>query len=328
MAKIKIAMAQNPSLFDFKTFIKPMADQPKTLIVVAGPTAVGKTAAAIQLAQHYNTVVLSADSRQFYKEMSIGTAKPDMDELAAVKHYFINSHSITDNFNVGDYEKQALQLLDELFRIHDVVILAGGSGLYVKAVCEGFDDLPVAAEGLREKLNTELQEQGITYLQEKLKNADPEYYNQVDLNNPQRVIRALEVFETTGKSFSSYRQFNINKRPFNIIKLALTMQREQLYNRINHRVDLMIAQGLVDEVKSLLTYRHLNALNTVGYSELFDYFDGETDLDTAISLIKQNTRRFAKRQLTWFRRDNDIKWIDISNQEALPAMLKAINTEA
>ncbi|MCC8408872.1 tRNA (adenosine(37)-N6)-dimethylallyltransferase MiaA [Mucilaginibacter sp. UR6-1] len=303
-----------------------MADQPKTLIVVAGPTAVGKTAAAIQLARHYNTVVVSADSRQFFREMSIGTAKPDTDELAAAKHYFINSHSIADDFNVGDYEKQALQLLNELFREHDLVILAGGSGLYIKAVCEGFDDLPVAAEGLREKLNAELEQHGITYLQEKLKNADPDYYNQVDLNNPQRIIRALEVFDTTGKPFSSYRTTNINKRTFNIIKLALTMPREQLYSRINHRVDVMVEQGLVEEVRSLLPYRHLNALNTVGYSELFDYFDGKTDIATAISLIKQNTRRFAKRQLTWFRRDAHIKWIETTRGDILPIMLEQIGT--
>lgn len=303
-----------------------MADQPKTLIVVAGPTAVGKTAAAIQLARHYNTVVVSADSRQFFREMSIGTAKPDADELAAAKHYFINSHSIANDFNVGDYEKQALQLLNELFKTHDVVILAGGSGLYIKAVCEGFDDLPVAAEGLRKKLNAELEQHGITYLQEKLKNADPDYYNQVDLNNPQRIIRALEVFETTGKPFSSYRTTNINKRTFNIIKLALTMPREQLYGRINHRVDVMVEQGLVEEVRSLLPYRHLNALNTVGYSELFDYFDGKTDIATAISLIKQNTRRFAKRQLTWFRRDADIKWIETTGGDILPIMLEQIGT--
>lgn len=298
----------------------------KTLIVVAGPTAVGKTAAAIQLALHYNTVVVSADSRQFFREMSIGTAKPDTGELAAVKHYFINSHSINDNFSVGEYEKQALLLLDELFKVHDVVILAGGSGLYIKAVCEGFDELPVAAPGIREKLNRELELHGITYLQEKLKHTDADYYKEVDLSNPQRIIRALEVFESTGKPFSSYRTANTHKRPFNIIKLALTMPREQLYNRINRRVDIMVEQGLVEEVRSLLPCRHLNALNTVGYSELFNYFDGKTDLKTAIELIKQNTRRFAKRQLTWFRRDHDIHWVEATNSDLLSALPLTIQT--
>lgn len=281
-----------------------------TLIVVAGPTAVGKTAAAIRLAQHYNTAIISADSRQFFKEMSIGTAKPDANELATAKHYFVDSHSITEDFSVGDFEREALQLLDELFKTHDVVILAGGSGLYINAVCHGFDDLPKPAEGVRERLNDELENNGIEFLQEKLKAADPEYYAQVDLNNPRRLVRALEVFETTGKPFSSYRVSAQNQRPFNIIKIALNMPREQLYERINRRVDIMIKQGLIEEVRSLLPFRHLNALNTVGYSEIFDYLDGKTDRDTAVSLIKQNTRRFAKRQLTWFGRDKEMTWVD------------------
>lgn len=300
----------------------------KTLIVVAGPTAVGKTAAAIKLAQHFNTVVVSADSRQFFREMSIGTAKPDAEELATAKHYFINSHSITESFSVGDFEKQGLALLDELFKTHDKVILAGGSGLYIKAICEGFDDLPVADISVRDKLNLQLEEEGITPLQEKLKQADPDYYAQVDLNNPQRIIRALEVFETTGKPFSSYRNATINKRPFNIIKLALDMPREKLYERVNLRVDLMVQQGLVEEVKFLLPYRELNALNTVGYAELFDHFDGKTSLDEALLLIKQNTRRFAKRQLTWFRKDKDFSWFDAGVPDIIDQMIKTIETPA
>ncbi|MEO3404453.1 tRNA (adenosine(37)-N6)-dimethylallyltransferase MiaA [Mucilaginibacter sp. CAU 1740] len=295
-----------------------------TLIVVAGPTAVGKTAAAIKLAQHFNTVVVSADSRQFFREMSIGTAKPDADELAAAKHYFIDSHSVMESFSVGDFEREGLALLDELFKTHDKVILAGGSGLYIKAICEGFDDLPVADIETREKLNLELQKKGITHLQERLKEVDPDYYAEVDLNNPQRLIRALEVFETSGKPFSSYRNATINKRSFNIIKLALDMPREKLYERINLRVDLMVKQGLLDEVKTLLTYRHLNALNTVGYSEVFDYFDGKTNLDEAIALIKQNTRRFAKRQLTWFRRDQDFTWFDAGAPDVIDQMIKVV----
>jgi tRNA dimethylallyltransferase len=282
----------------------------KTLIVIAGPTAVGKTDTAIRLANHYHTVVVSADSRQFFREMSIGTAKPNADELVAAKHYFIDSHSITENFSVGDFEKEALVLLDELFKQHDVVILAGGSGLYIKAICEGFDDLPTADPGIRHRLNQDFTERGIHYLQEQLKVADPEYYAQVDLNNPQRLIRALEVFETTGKAFSSFRTSAINKRPFNIIKFGLNLPRELLYQRINQRVDIMVQQGLIDEVKALLSYRHLNALNTVGYSELFDYFDGNISLDRAIELIKQNTRHFAKRQLTWFNKDKEFIWLE------------------
>jgi tRNA dimethylallyltransferase len=303
-----------------------MNHQPKTktLLVIAGPTAVGKTAVAIKLAQQLKTEIISADSRQFYREMSIGTAKPTDEELAAAKHHFINSHSVTENFNVGDFEKQSLQLLDELFKTHDKVIMAGGSGLFIQAVTKGFDDLPVANTDTREKLNRELAEKGIQFLQDQLKTADPDYYNQVDLNNPQRLIRALEVFEATGKPFSSYRKAVTNKRSFDCIKIGLDLPREVLYQRINQRVDDMIAQGLVEEVRSLLPYRHLNALNTVGYSELFGYFDGKTDLNTAIELIKQNTRRFAKRQLTWFRKDKEIKWLTADDPELIDTILKEL----
>jgi len=288
----------------------------KTLIVIAGPTASGKTALAIELAQHYKTVILSADSRQFYREMSIGTAKPNADELAAAQHYFINSHSITDTYSVGDFEKDALALLEQLFNQHDVVILAGGSGLYIKAICEGFDELPTADAATRDHLNRELTEKGLEHIQDKLKVADPEYYNEVDLNNPQRIIRALEVFETTGRPFSSYRKSTQNKRPFNVLKFGLSMPREILYDRINQRVDIMVENGLVDEVKSLLPYRHLNALNTVGYSEIFDYLDGKTDLNRAIELIKQNTRHFAKRQMTWFNKDKEMIWVEAGDGAA------------
>jgi tRNA dimethylallyltransferase len=298
----------------------------KTLIVIAGPTASGKTAAAIELANHYNTVIVSADSRQFYREMTIGTAKPTDDELAAAKHYFINSHSITDPFSAGDYEKQALSLLDELFKVHDKVVLAGGSGLFIRAVCEGFDEFPDVALGVREKLNTELDEQGLLFLQEKLKLADPEYYNQVDLNNPQRVIRALEVFESTGQPYSSFRSTKINKRPFRSIKFGLTLPREVLYQRVNRRVDDMVRKGLVEEVRSLLPYRHINALNTVGYTELFEYFDGKNDLNGAIEAIKQNTRRFAKRQLTWFRKDEEINWLQADKKELITGMISIVDS--
>ncbi|MDN5287445.1 MAG: miaA [Mucilaginibacter sp.] len=300
----------------------------KTLIVVAGPTAVGKTATAIELAKHFNTVVVSADSRQFFKEMAIGTAKPNAEELAAVKHYFIDSHSITEPFSVGDFEKQGLALLDELFKTHNHVILAGGSGLYIKAICEGFDDLPTADPSIRKKLNQELEEKGITSLQQKLKLVDPAYYDEVDLGNPQRIIRALEVFESSGKPFSSYRQATVNKRPFHIVKLALNLPREVLYNRINERVDMMVQQGLLNEVKELLPQRHLNALNTVGYTELFDYFDGKTTLEKALEMIKQNTRRFAKRQLTWFRKDGSFHWFQTSDQDVIDQMVNIVISQS
>lgn len=295
----------------------------KKLIVIAGPTAVGKTATAIRLAQQLKTEIISADSRQFYNEMSIGTAKPDAEELSQAKHHFINSHSITDNFTVGDFEKEALLLLDELFKTHDQLIMVGGSGLFIQAVTQGFDNLPAANPEIREKLNQEFAEKGIEHLQQKLKEADPDYYNKVDLNNPQRLIRALEVFQATGKSFSSYRKATVNTRPFESIKIVLDLPREELYDRINRRVDIMIEQGLVEEVHSLLPYRQLNALNTVGYSELFDYFDGKTDLPAAIDLIKQNTRHFAKRQLTWFRKDKEMKWLNAASENLLELICKA-----
>jgi tRNA dimethylallyltransferase len=297
----------------------------KTLVVIAGPTAVGKTAVAIQLAQHYKTVILSADSRQFFREMSIGTAKPNENELAVVPHYFINSHSIQESFSVGDFEKQVLALLDDLFKDHDVVVMAGGSGLYIKAVCEGFDELPVADPGIRHRLNQDYTEMGIVHLQERLKEVDPEYYEEVDIHNPQRIIRALEVFETTGKPISSYRKSTQNERPFNIMKIGLNLPRDILYRQINHRVDKMMEQGLVAEVQSLFFYRHLNALNTVGYSEIFDHFDGKITLEAAIELIKQNTRHFAKRQLTWFRKDKDFHWLEADDEDALLDAIKLIN---
>jgi tRNA dimethylallyltransferase len=289
----------------------------KFLISIAGPTAIGKTAAAITLANYYHTEILSADSRQFFRQMSIGTAKPSAHELAAAPHHFINSHSITNAFNVGDFEKQGLAKLEELFAAHTVAIMAGGSGLYLKAITEGFDELPDIDPAIRESLNTWYAGQGITVLQEKLKTADPDYYQKVDLNNPQRLIRALEVFESTGQPYSTYRKGTYNPRPFHNIKIGLDMPREQLYDRINQRVDIMMADGLVEEVKQLLPYRHLNALNTVGYSEIFNYLDGKTDLDKAVEMIKQNTRRFAKRQLTWFRKDKDIQWFSPTDVSAI-----------
>lgn len=282
----------------------------KTLIVIAGPTAAGKTALAIQIAKHFKTEIISADSRQFYREMNIGTAKPSKVELAAVRHHLIDSHSVKDLFSVGDFEKEVISLLEKLFKTHDQVVLVGGSGLFINAVCNGFDELPVTSEETRNKLNQLLSEKGIEHLQENLKKADPLYYAEVDINNPQRLIRALEVFETTGKPFSSFRTKIPKKRNFNIIKLAISPDREKLYEQINLRVDQMLENGLLKEVEGLKEYRHLNALNTVGYSEVFEYLDGNLSEEEAIDKIKQNTRRFAKRQLTWFKKSEDIHWFD------------------
>lgn len=297
----------------------------KTLIVILGPTASGKTALAIELANKLKTEIISADSRQFFKEMAIGTAKPSAEELMQAKHHFINSHSITETVSVGDFERQGLAVIENIFKTHDTAIMVGGSGLYIKAICEGFDELPTASLEIRNKLNREFEEKGFTHLKEKLKDADPVYYGQVDLNNPQRLIRALEVFEHTGVPFSSYRKSTTNQRPFRSVKIGIDLPREILYQRINQRVDEMVKQGLLDEVKALLPYRHLNALNTVGYSELFDYFDNKTDLETAIAAIKQNTRRFAKRQMTWFRKDQQITWLTPGEGDSTDAILHELD---
>ena len=285
-----------------------MAD--KTLIVIAGPTAIGKTELAIKIAQHLQTEIISADSRQFYREMEIGTAKPSIEELRAAKHHFINSLSITDEFSVGDFETTALATLDKIFERNNFAVLVGGSGLFIKAVTDGFDTLPSSEASVRKELNFLFETEGIAPLQKKLNELDPEYYAEVDLNNPQRIIRALEVTMTSGKPFSSFRSRQPKVRPFNSIKVGLNIDRPVLYTRINLRVDKMIASGLVNEVESLIPYRELNPLNTVGYSEIFEYLDGEVSLDQAIENIKQNTRRFAKRQLTWFRKDPGIKWFE------------------
>jgi tRNA dimethylallyltransferase len=292
-----------------------------TLIVIAGPTAIGKTSLSIHLAKHFSCPVISADSRQFFKEMRIGTAKPSVEEMQDVPHYFIGSHSITDNYNVGKFEKEAIALLDQLFKINEVLILVGGSGLYTDAVCNGFDELPEADETLRKKINSLLEAEGIEGLQHLLKQLDPVYYNQVDIQNPQRMGRALEVCLITGKPYSDFRKDKIKKRDFHCIKIGLNTSREVLYDRINLRVDQMMKEGLLEEVKSLEDYKQLNALQTVGYKELFDCLpelEANKDqpviyqqlLKKATDQIKQNTRRFAKRQLTWFRRDEEMKWFE------------------
>ena len=282
----------------------------KTLIVIAGPTAIGKTDLAIKIAKEFKTEILSADSRQFYIEMNIGTAKPSIDDLNEVKHHFVNSHHITDIFNVGDFEKNGLKTIEHIFEKNNFTVLVGGSGLYINAICNGFDDFPNSPVEIRESLNLQFKNNGLEGLQNQLKTLDPEYYNTMDTNNPQRIIRALEVCLSTGFPYSTYRKQNKRTRPFNVIKIGLNIDREHLYHRINHRVDQMIENGLIEEVRQLITYRKLNALNTVGYSELFEFIDHTITKEEAVNKIKQNSRRFAKRQLTWFRKDQDIKWFE------------------
>lgn len=269
---------------------------------------------AARLARHFGTVVLSADSRQFYREMSIGTAKPTPEEMQGAPHYFIDSLSIFDEYTAGDFERDALALLDQLYRTHDVVVLAGGSGLFIRALCEGFDRFPDVPQDVRQKIEGLYRENGLPFLQEKLKEADPVYYAQVDLQNPQRLIRALAVHEASGLPYSHFRKGKTAERPFTPLYYLLEWDRETLYRRIDRRVDNMIAKGLVEEARALYPHRAQNALQTVGYQELFDYFEEKTTLDEAIALIKQHSRNYAKRQLTWFRKHGD--WIPIRGEEA------------
>jgi len=286
------------------------SERRKILIAVSGPTAAGKTALGIELAQYFHTEIISADSRQFYREMEAGTAKPSAEELTVVLHHFINSHSITDQFSVADFEKAAIQKLEELFQTHSVVILVGGSGLFLQAVYQGFDEMPDVDPQEREKWNRLYREFGLDYLQSQLQVFDPEYYNQVDLQNPQRIIRALEVCSSTGKKFSSLRTKNKKERPFKIIKIGISPKRAVLYDRINRRVDTMVENGLVKEALALQPQQHLNALNTVGYKEFFEAFNQNIPVKEAIEKIKQNTRRFAKRQITWFKKDPEMVWFE------------------
>ncbi len=281
----------------------------KTLISVVGPTAIGKTTLAIALAQYYKTHILSADSRQFYKEMRIGTAVPDATELAAAPHHFIQHLSIHDSYSVGDFERDALHLLNQLFKTLDTVILVGGSGLYVDAITKGLDNFPKVDPKIRLELNEQLKNKGIFYLQNKLELLDPVYFNRVDRLNPQRLIRALEICIGAEKPYSSFLENRPINRPFITKYIALSAERDLIYSRIEKRVDAMMAQGLLKEASGLYPYKDLNALQTVGYKELFSYFDGEISIDVAVSEIKKNTRRFAKRQLTWYRKNERVTWI-------------------
>ena len=286
-----------------------MSNKNKTLIVIAGPTASGKTAFAIKVAKTLDTVILSADSRQFYKEMSIGTAAPTEEELNQVKHYFVHHISVEDKYDVADYEHDVIQLLNELFKTHDAVIMTGGSGLFIDAVCNGIDAMPDVQPEIRGKVEKLYQDKGLHGMQEALQRLDPDYYAIVDQQNPRRLQRALEVCYQTGMPFSSFRSGNTAQRDFEIKKYALLWDRQQLIERIDRRVDMMVEQGLLDEAKALYPKRDLNALNTVGYKELFAYFDGSSTFKEAVEQIKIHTRQYAKRQMTWLRKDNSYQWI-------------------
>lgn len=280
------------------------------LVSIVGPTAIGKTSLSIFLAQAYNSEIISADSRQFYKEMSIGTAAPTEAELHAAPHHFIQHISIEDEYSVGDFEREALEKTEDLFEKHNLIIMVGGSGLYVKSLLEGLDSFPEVNPEIRDDLNRDLEEKGLAPLQWKLKLMDPRHYKNIDIENPHRVIRALEISLGTGEPYSSFLNKPKQPRYFTPIKIGLEAPREIIYNRINQRVELMMEQGLLDEARQLYPKRHLNALNTVGYKELFSFLNGDLSLEEAVNKIKQNTRNFAKRQLTWFRKEKDITWFD------------------
>ena len=282
----------------------------KYLISIVGPTAIGKTALSIKLAQYFNTEIISCDSRQFFKEMTIGTAVPEPEELSAAPHHFIQNKSILEEYNVGSYERDAIATLEQLFEKHDVVIMVGGSGMYVNAVVNGLDEFPDIDKTIREDLTKRLANDGIESLQEQLKILDPESYNKIAIDNPQRLSRALEICIGSGKPYSSFLNIKKNSRIFKTISIGLTAERQLMYDRINMRVDIMMQNGLLDEVKTLHEHKNLNALNTVGYKELFNYLDNEWDLDFAVSEIKKNTRRFSKRQVTWFKRNNETTWFN------------------
>ena len=295
----------------------------KYLVVIAGPTASGKTATAIKVAKTLGTEIISADSRQFYKELPIGTAAPTKDEQSEVQHHMIHNLNVEDKYDVADYEQDVLDLLKQLFVNHDAVVLTGGSGLFIDAVCKGLDSIPDISEEVRNKVDELYKKGGLIALQNEVERLDPEYYSIVDKYNPRRLQRAVEVCYQTGLTYSSFRKNTVKQRDFKIIKVALLWERSELINRINKRVEIMVNEGLVEEAKSMYSKRHLNSLNTVGYKEIFEHFDGKVSLDEAIENIKINTRQYAKRQMTWLRKNNDYKWFTI---DELDEMLNYINT--
>ncbi|MDH4089022.1 MAG: tRNA (adenosine(37)-N6)-dimethylallyltransferase MiaA [Cyclobacteriaceae bacterium] len=289
----------------------------KKLIVIVGPTAVGKTAVAIDVAKHFKTEIISADSRQLFRELSIGTAKPTPAELATVPHHFINTHSIHETYDAAKFGKDALGLIQELFERHDHLVLCGGSGLYVKAVCEGFDDIPPIPGEIRDTLEKEYAANGIGALQARLKRLDPDHFEKIDQQNTHRLIRALEVILGTGKPITSFQKRNKLQHAFSIVKVGLELSREELYRRIDARMDCMIAEGLFMEAEELYAFRDHNALQTVGYQEIFDFMNGSYDQAEAIRLLKRNSRRYAKRQMTWFKHDAEIVWMNPANIEGI-----------
>ncbi|HTC00039.1 MAG TPA: tRNA (adenosine(37)-N6)-dimethylallyltransferase MiaA [Ferruginibacter sp.] len=289
----------------------------KICIVIVGPTAVGKTNIAIQLAQHFSTDIISADSRQCFKELNIGVAKPSSEELKLVKHYFINSHSIQEEMNTAIFEQYALKSINEIFKKNDIAIMVGGTGLYVKTFCHGIDEVPKVSPEIKEKVIADYEWEGLEWLQKEVEKVDPLYYAKGENKNPTRLIRALEVKLSTGKSILDFQMHNRKKRDFDIIKIGLDMPREVLYDRINARVNVMMQDGLEEEVKSLEQYKKLNALQTVGYRELFSYLEDDISLEYAVQMIKQNTRNYAKRQLTWFKADEQVQWCDVDLQQVL-----------
>ena len=288
-----------------------------TLIVITGPTAVGKTQLTLELAKHYGIPVINADSRQIYKELKIGTASPTEEQLKQVRHYFVGSKSINDYYNASMYEQEVMQLLESLFTTSPVQMLSGGSMMYIDAVCNGIDDIPTIREDIRTEMKRRYQEEGLEALCEDLKKLDPEHYETVDRQNYRRVIHALEICYQTGKTYTSFRKQTKKERPFKIVKIGLNRNREELYKRINQRVDDMMAQGLLDEARAMTPYREVNALNTVGYKELFDYMDERWSLEEAVERIKGNTRRYARKQLTWYKRDENIRWFHPDQQQEI-----------
>lgn len=297
----------------------------KTLVVITGPTAVGKTEICMRIAQHYGIPIINADSRQIFRELKIGTAAPTEEQLRQVRHYFVGSLSIDDYYSASMYEQDVMKLLDTLFDTSDYALLTGGSMMYIDAVCNGIDDIPTVDEETRSKLKQRLSEEGLEALCEELKRLDPEHYEIVDKQNPRRVVHALEICIMTGKTYTSFRTNERKERPFRIVKIALNRPREELYQRINARVDQMMRDGLLEETRQLYQRRHLNALNTVGYKELFTYLDGDWTLEEAVERLKGNTRRYARKQLTWFKKDPDIKWFECNGTTSNEDITKIIN---
>jgi tRNA dimethylallyltransferase len=285
------------------------------LIVIVGPTGIGKTDTSIKIAQALNTEIISCDSRQIYKETRIGTAVPSHDQLKKVPHHMVQVRSIKDYYNASMFEYDVLEILGSIFKTNNLAIMTGGSGFYIDAVCRGIDEFPTTPPELRNEIHVKFKNEGIEYLQEEVKKLDPDYYRRVDLNNPKRLMKAIEVSRITGQPYSGFLKGSAKNRPFKTIKIGLNTDREFLYSRINERVDLMINEGLIDEARRLYHLKGINALNTVGYKELFEYFEGHIDLDRAIELIKRNSRRYARRQITWFNRYDDVKWFEPNNTE-------------